>query len=414
VRHTTTVIIGAGQAGLAMSHCLSDVGIEHVVLERGKVAERWRRQSWDSLHLLTPNWMTRLPGFQYDGNERDGFMPAPALVTFLERYADSSRAPVVTDTTVHSVERWGDRFRVVTDSDRWSSESVVVATGYCELPAVPAASSALAPSITQIVPADYRRPEQLPAGGVFVVGASSTGVQLADEIQRSGRQVTVAVGRHTRLPRRYRGRDIFWWLDQLGFLSRTADSVHSIEMSRRQPSLQLVGRPDHSSLDLGTLHRGGVRLVGRLLEGDGHRVRLADDLRATTAAADIKMADILSRIDQHIEQTGADGPPPESFQPTRSLASDVPDRLDLKAEGINTVIWATGYRRAYPWLHVPAVLDSQGEIRHQNGFTPVFGLYVLGLNFQRRRNSSFIDGVGGDALIIAQQIARSNPSVRVA
>jgi putative flavoprotein involved in K+ transport len=414
VRHTTAVIIGAGQAGLAMSRCLSDLGIEHVVLERGKVAERWRRQSWDSLHLLTPNWMTRLPRFQYDGNDPDGFMSAPALVTFLERYANSSRAPVVTDTTVRSVERWGDRFRVVTDGDTWLSDSVVVATGYCELPAVPEASRALTASITQIVPADYRRPEQLPAGGVLVVGASSTGVQLADEIQSSGRQVSLAVGRHTRLPRRYRGRDIFWWLDQLGFLSRTADSVHSIEMSRRQPSLQLVGRPDQSSLDLGTLHRGGVRLVGRLLESDGHRVRLADDLRATTAAADIKMAEILSRIDQHIEQTGADGAPAESFQPTWSLATDVSDRLDLKAEGINTVIWATGYRRAYPWLHVPAVLDSVGEIRQQNGITPVFGLYVLGLNFQRRRNSSFIDGVGGDALVIAQQIARSKASLRVA
>ena len=321
---------------------------------------------------------------------------------------------MIADTTVRRVERWYDRFRVVTDSDTWLSDSVVVATGYCELPAVPGASSALAPSITQIVPADYRRPEQLPAGGVLVVGASSTGVQLADEIQSSGRQVTLAVGRHTRLPRRYRDRDIFWWLDQLGYLSRTADSVRSIERSRHQPSLQLVGRPEHSSLDLATLHESGVRLVGRLLEIDGHRVRLADDLRATTAAADIKMAEILSRIDQHIEQTGADGAPPESFQPTWPLATDVSDRLDLKAEGINTVIWATGYRRAYPWLNVPSALDSMGEIRHQNGITPVFGLYVLGLNFQRRRHSSFIDGVGGDALIIAQQIARSKPSVRVA
>ena len=200
---TTTVIIGAGQAGLAMSRCLSELDIEHVVLERGKLAQRWRSQSWDSLRLLTPNWMTRLPGFQYDGNDLDGFMSVPELIAFFERYANSSSAPVLTDTTVQSVERSGNGFRVATDRGVWSASSVVVATGYCDLPAVPAASRGMSPSVLQIVAPDYRRPEQLPEGGVLVVGASSTGVQLADEIQRSGRQVTLAVGRHTRLPRRH-------------------------------------------------------------------------------------------------------------------------------------------------------------------------------------------------------------------
>lgn len=412
--HTTTVIIGAGQAGLAMSRCLSDLGIDHIVLERGKLAERWRSQSWDSLRLLTPNWMTRLPGFQYDGEAPNGFMSVPELIAFLERYATSSRTSVLTDTTVLRVDRSGDRFRVVTDRGVWSTDSVVVATGHCDLPFVPAASRGLASSITQIVPADYRRPEHLPTGGVLVVGASSTGVQLADEIQRSGRQVTLAVGRHTRLPRGYRGHDILWWLDQLGVLSQQADAVHTIEVSRRQPSLQLVGRTDHSSLDLAILHEGGVRLVGRVLDVNGHRVRLADDLVATTAAADIKMAEILSRIDEFIVRTGVAATAPEPFHPTWPLATyDIPDVVDLKAERIGTVMWATGYRRAYPWLHVP-VLDPRGEITHERGTTPVSGLYVLGLNFQRRRNSSFIDGVGDDARVIAHHIAHSIARVRVA
>jgi len=413
VPHTTTVVIGAGQAGLAMSRCLSGLGVEHVVLERGELAQRWRTQSWDSLHLLTPNWMTRLPGFEYDGTDPDGFMSVPELIALFERYAAESRAPIVTGTTVERVERADGGFRVASNRGVWSSESVVIATGYCDRPAVPAASRRLAPSIAQIVPADYRRPDQLPAGNVLVVGASSTGVQIADEIQQSGRQVTLAVGRHTRLPRQYRGDDIMRWLDRLGVLSQPAEAVHDIETSRQQPSLQLVGRSDHSSLDLGMLHADGVRLVGRVRDIADHAISLAaDDLLTTMAAADIKMAEILMRIDQVITTNGLPATAPEPFRPTWPLA-DSPESLNLEAEGINTVIWATGYRRAYPWLRVP-VLDARGEIVHEGGITPAFGLYVLGMNFQRRRNSSFINGVGDDARVIAEQIAHSMARGRVA
>jgi putative flavoprotein involved in K+ transport len=411
--HATTVIIGGGQAGLAMSRCLSQLGIDHVVLERGRVAERWRSQSWDSLRLLTPNWMTRLPGFRYDGADPDGFMSIPEVVAMLEGYAASSRVPLLTGATVQSVERSGDMYRVATDRGVWSTESVVVATGYSQLPAVPAMSRSLAQSIAQVVPSDYCRPEQLPDGGVLIVGASSTGVQLADEIQRSGRQVTLAVGRHTRLPRHYRGRDILWWLDRLGTLTQPIEDVHSVDISRSQPSLQLVGRPDHSSLDLGMLHASGVRLVGRLRHIDGHHVALDDDLVATTAAADIKMAELLARIDRHVATTGVTVGEPTEYSPTWPLAAHSTESLDLKAEQIHSVVWATGYRRAYPWLRVP-VLDARGEVMHRNGVTPAPGLYVLGLNFQRRRNSTFIDGVGDDAWFIAREIARSAVRVRVA
>jgi putative flavoprotein involved in K+ transport len=413
VPRTTTLIIGAGQAGLAVSRCLSDLGLDHVVLERGKVAQRWRSQSWDSLHLLTPNWMTRLPSFQYDGNDPDGFMSVPELIAFFERYAASSAAPIVTDTAVESVERSANGFTVVTSGGTWSASSVVVATGYSNRPFVPSMSRRLAPSILQMPATDYRRPEQLPAAGVLVVGASATGVQLADEIHGSGRQVTLAVGRHTRLPRRYRGHDILWWLDQTGALSQSAEDVQNIEQSRHQPSLQLVGRPDHSSIDLSVLHERGVRLVGRIGDIDGRRVTLGDDLAATTAAADIKMAEILTRIDQFIDTVGIDAGAREPFTPTWPLAADAPARLDLELEGIETVIWATGYRRSYPWLHLP-VLDARGEIMHTGGITPEPGLYVLGLNFQCRRNSSFIDGVGHDACVVAHEIARSMARARVA
>jgi len=413
VPHITTVVIGAGQAGLAMSYCLSELLVDHVVIERGKVAQRWRSQSWDSLTLLTPNWMTRLPGFQYDGDDPDGFMSVSDLIGFFDRYAAVSRAPIVSDTSVIRVVRPGERFRVITDRGGWSADSVVIATGYCDLPAVPSASLGLSTSIAQLAPSNYRRPEQLPPGGVLIVGASATGVQLADEIQQSGRQVTLAVGRHLRLPRTYRGRDILWWLDRLGVLDKSVDAVHSIDVSRHQPSLQLVGRADRSSLDVGILQEHGVRLVGRVRDISGYQVRLADDLIASTAAADIKMAEILSRIDRHIAANELAADDPEPFRSTWPRTENSPERLDLKSEGIETVIWATGCRRAYPWLQIP-VLDRRGEIVHDGGFTPAFGLYVLGMNFQRRRNSSFIDGVGGDAWKIAEQIASSVAGVRVA
>lgn len=407
---TNTVIIGGGQAGLALSRCLSELGIDHVVMERGKLAQRWRSQSWDSLRLLTPNWMTRLPGFHYDGDEPDAFMSVGELIAMFERYAAMFRPPLLTQTAVHSVEARRSGFHVTSSSGTWLANSVVIATGSADLPFIPDISRGVRRSITQVAPAEYRRPEQLPPGGVLMVGASATGVQLADEIQRSGRQVTLAVGHHTRLPRRYRGRDILGWFDRAGILNRPVDpgTAH-----HRRPSFQLVGKADHTSMDLATLHESGVRLVGRVQEIDGTRVRISDDLAPTMAAADARMSDILRRIDEHIAATASGAPPAETFRPTWPLALDAPNALDLKNERINTVVWATGYRRAYPWLRLP-VLDARGEIAHVEGETRVPGLYVLGLNFQRRLNSGFIDGVGADARVIARSIARSVPGVRVA
>jgi putative flavoprotein involved in K+ transport len=405
VPHTSVVIIGAGQAGLAMSHCLSARHIDHVVLERGMVGERWRRHGWDSLRLLTPNWMTRLPGFSYDGDDPDGFMATGELVQLLEAYATASRVPVEDRTIVRRVEPWNGKFRVATNRGAWLTSAVVVATGYCDRPAIPGSSRRLAPSIQQLTPERYRNPEQLSRNGVLIVGASATGVQLAEEIQRSGRPVVLAVGRHTRLPRVYRGQDILWWLDRLGILSQDAASVHNIAISRRQPSLQLVGRPDHSTVDLAVLRARGVRLVGRLVGIDRSRIQFADDLISTTAAADIKMATVLIRIDDYIRRHGLEVEDAAPFVPSWSLNGRDTAEIDARHERIETVIWATGYRREYPWLRVP-VLNAHGEIAHTGGVTPYRGVYVLGMNFQRRRNSSFIDGVGSDAGYLAERIAR--------
>jgi putative flavoprotein involved in K+ transport len=405
MRRTEAIVIGGGQAGLAMSRCLGEAGLDHVVLERGRLAERWRSERWDSLRLLTPNWQSRLPGFRYDGADPDGYMSAAEVAGFLERYARSFGAPVEEATRVLAVESQGGLYRVTTDRDEWLAPSVVVATGHCDVPSVPRVARALHRDVRQVVPSRYRSAASLPEGGVLVVGASATGVQLADEIHASGRPVTLAVGRHTRLPRVYRGKDILWWLDGMGAFDESADEVYDVDVSRRQPSLQLVGRPDHATLDLPALQARGVRLAGRLARVEGSRVFFEDDLVAQTVAADARLARTIQRIDAFSASAGLDEvvAPPEPFHPF-FWPDDAPDAIDLRGEGIRTVVWATGFRRAYPWLKVP-VLDARGEIRHSGGVTPLPGLYVIGLFFLRRRKSSFIDGVGSDARELTAHLA---------
>lgn len=405
MNHADCVVIGAGQAGLAMSRCLTDRGVDHVVLERGRVAERWRSERWASLRLLTPNWQTRLPAYRYEGPDPDGYMTMAEVVGFLERYAESFAAPVRCGVEVTRVGRDGAGFRIETSSGAWRARSVVVATGYADRPSVPRLAADLPGWVTQVVPTGYRTADRLPAGGVLVVGASASGIQLADELHRAGRDVTIAVGHHTRLPRRYRGRDILWWLDRMGVFDETVDKVYDVEISRDQPSLQLIGAPDRRTLDLAGLRARGVRVVGRLVGLDGSLARFDDDLVATTAAADIKLASLLQRIDRFVESHGLEAAPAEAFAPHCLGFAEAETELDLERAGIRIVLWATGFRREYRWLQVP-VLDERGEIRHDGGLTPVPGVYVIGLHFLRRRNSSFIDGVGADALALSTHLTQ--------
>jgi putative flavoprotein involved in K+ transport len=405
--HTTdVVIIGAGQAGLATSACLSRRGIEHVVLDRGRVAERWRSERWDSLRLLTPRWQSRLPGYAYQGPSPDGFMAMSEVIELFERYAIESRAPIQPHTRVLSLQRFGAGYRARTDRDDLFAKEIVVATGYCDKPAIPHAAAALRATLCQLTPSSYRNPAALPDGGVLVVGASSSGAQIADELAQSGRRVCLAVGRHIRLPRRYRGADIMWWLDRIGSLDETRRDVVDLAASLRQPSLQLVGSEPARELDLGTLQRRGVQLCGRLLSASGASVELGEDLEHNVRAADTKLARLLDRIDCHAfaepaSATAADSARPAPIDAARLAA---PRRLSLLAEGITSVIWATGYERDYGWLRVP-IFDARGEIAHVRGVTPAPGLYAMGLRFQHTRKSSFIDGVAADAEHIAHHIA---------
>ncbi len=413
MKRTDTIIIGGGQAGLVMSHSLAGRGIDHVILERGRVAERWHSERWDSLRMLTPRWQSRLPGWSYRGPDPDGFMSKQEVITYLDDYARSFTAPVHTGVTVDAVERDPAGFRVQTDAGVWRAPNVVVATGHCDRPHVPPMAAALAPRISQVAPSRYRRPEYLRHGGVLVVGASATGVQLAAEIARSGRPVTLAAGRHTRLPRRYRGRDIMAWFDAMGVLREGTGQAWDIEASRRQPSLQLVGSDDHRSLDLGVLQELGVRVAGRMIGAFGHRVYLADDLAESVHRAEMKMHEQLDRVDRYVTDHGLESVVAAPERPSRVRVPDAPRVLDLAADGIQTVVWATGYRREYPWLRVP-VLDARGEIRHEGGITSEPGLYALGLFYMRRRNSSFLDGVGADAADLADHIVQRLAHKRLA
>jgi putative flavoprotein involved in K+ transport len=403
---TNTIIIGGGQAGLAMSRCLADRGIDHVVFERGRVGQRWRSERWDSLRLLTPNWQLRLPGYSYQGSDPTGYMTMGELIDYLEGYARSFSAPVQDETSVLSVRRWDGGYKIITNRGPWCASNVVIATGYCDIPRVPGFGAALSADIEQVVPSRYRNPGQLPDGGVLVVGASATGVQLADEIHRSGRQVTLAVGAHTRLPRLYRGRDIMGWLDAMGTLDQRTEDVRNLQRSRKQPSLQLVGRPDHSTLDLGVLQRAGVKLVGRAFGAAGDQVGFADNLAEVVGRADRKLDRLLARVDSFIGDHDLSGQVETAPAIERIAVSSSPTALDLRAQGIRTVVWATGFRRSYPWLRVP-VLDRRGELLHRGGVTPSPGLYALGLNFMRRRKSTYIDGVGSDAEELATHLANT-------
>ena len=399
---TTAVVVGAGQAGLAMSRRLTERSIDHIVLERGEVANSWRTQRWPTLRLLTPNWQTRLPGHDYAGDQPEGYMPLAEVVATLTRYARLVDAPVRTATTVHTLRTAPQGFQIHTNDDVLHARAVVLATGACNLPAIPGIADAVPPSVTTLTPLTYHDPSQLPDGGVLVVGASATGVQLAGEIHRSGRPVTLAVGEHVRLPRTYRGRDIFWWLQATGLLAERYDQIDDLTRARHLPSPQLTGTPGAITTDLNTLTALGIRIVGRLGRIAGGIAQFSGSLPNTCALADLKMNRFLTRANEWATASDLDDelPPPHRFAPTR-VDPHSPLELDLRSGEISTVLWATGFRPDHSWLDIP-VCDRTGHIRHDGGVvTGAPGLYILGLPVLRTRASTYIHGAGPDSEALA-------------
>ena len=381
-----------------MSRCLCERSIDHVVLERGEVAHTWRTERWDSLRLLTPNWQSRLPGFSYNGDDPDGYRTVAEVVEFIASYAKAISAPVLTHTTVTSVRSTETGYLVRTDQGDWLCRAVVVASGACNVADVPSFANRVPPSVMQLTAQDYRNPEQLADGGVLVVGASSSGTQIANEIHRSGRPVILSVGEHIRAPRVYRGKDLEWWMDAAGVLDERYDEVDDIVRARRVASLQLAGTPDRSTLDINALTEIGVKLVGRIggISENG-KAQFSGSLRNMCALSDLKMGRLLDRIDEWAQRNGFDARanPPHRLPPTR-VEPAPPLGMDLASGEIKAIIWATGYRPDYSWLEEP-VLDRKGRLQHDGGVVSSPGMYLMGTQFMRRRKSALIDGAGDDA-----------------
>ena len=382
---------------MAASHFLTERSLDHIVLERGEIANSWRHERWDSLRLLTPNWQSRLPGMPYEGTDPDGYMTSPEVADLIGRYAARIQAPVRTSTSVTSVRVADGGYRITTSHGELESRAVVLASGACNRPTVPALADHVPAEVDQLTPFEYVNPGRLADGGVLVVGASATGVQLAAELRASGRPVILSIGEHVRLPRIYRGRDVLWWMDACGLWDERYDEVEDLERARRLPSPQLVGTPGRTTLDLNALAAMGVELVGRLATVRDGRALLSGGLRNVVALADLKLERLLDRFDEWalVEARDHELDAPERFPPTRLPSSPRLD-LDLRSGEIKTILWATGFRPDYSWLEIP-VVDSKGRLRHDGGIVDRSGLYALGLPVLRRRRSTFISGIEDDA-----------------
>jgi putative flavoprotein involved in K+ transport len=383
------------------------------VLERGEVANSWRRERWESLRLLTPNWQTRLPGMSYDGPDPDGYMTATEVAGLIDRFAERVGARVRTGTNVSSVRRTDAGYRLETNRGEIRARAVVIASGACNLPAVPGLAGAVPANVEQLTPFDYRDAAQLRDGGVLVVGASATGVQLAAELRRSGRPVSLSVGEHVRLPRTYRGRDVLWWMDASGVWDQRHDEVEDLKRARRLPSPQLVGTPERTTLDLNALSGMGIELVGRLAAIRDGCALFSGGLKNVCSLADLKLVRLLDLFDEWARAERLDDglEVPERYEPTR-VPQSARLKLDLRTGEIRTILWATGFRPDYRWLDLP-VLDAKGHLRHDGGVvvdSP--GLYALGLPVLRRRKSTFIHGIEDDAREVIDHLAGSLGSRR--
>jgi putative flavoprotein involved in K+ transport len=389
-----TVVIGAGQAGLATSYFLTARGREHVVLERGRVGETWRSERWDGFFLNTPNWTLQLPGYGYSGADPDGFAPLAEVVEYVEGYARSFGAPVREGVVVTAVRPREDGFLVEASGDEIEARNVVLATGAFQRPTPPAPGAETATDVLQLHTSAYRRPEQLPAGGVLVVGSGQSGCQITDELREAGRQVWLSVGRCPWFPRRHRGRDILHWTQAMGILDETVDQLPA-------PEARLVCNPPVSGNDGGHdchprwLSQRGVHLVGRVARIERSTAFFEHGLEESLTFGDAFAAELLQAIDGYVASAGLDAPPAHRA-PEMVVPEEETESLDLAAEGITSILWASGFRPDYSWIDL-ALTDAQGWAVQERGVTAHPGLYVVGLNWLYKRKSALLCGVGEDA-----------------
>jgi len=392
-------VVGAGQAGLATSYHLTRANVDHVVLEAGRAGETWRSRRWDSFCLVTPNWTVNLPGAPYDGPDPDGFIHRDVLVARLDRWAGSFHAPVKERCAVSTLDQDGDGFVLATSAGKLRARTVVVATGGYQRPHRPANADQVPGTVTQLLAEEYRNPSRLPDGAVLIVGSGQTGCQLAEELHEAGRRVILSCGRAPWGPRRFGGHDLFWWVVEAGWWQRTLRDLPS-PAARLFSNPLTTGHGGGHDLHLRTLHALGVELVGRYMGAEDGTAHFTDDLAQIVAAGDTMTLVFKKAFDGYCDRIGLPIPweMPAPFEGRSRTA------LDLAREGVTTVIWTTGFRPDYGWLHFD-VFDGMGFPVQTDGRSDVPGLYFMGVHFQRKGQSAVLYGVGEDAEVVTQHIA---------
>ncbi len=401
-----TVIIGGGQAGLSTSYHLAERGCEHLVLEQAALpGSAWRDGRWDSFTLVTPNWSFRLPGSEYQGAAPSGFMPRDEIVATFQHYVKRFDLPVQYGTRVTSVEWAGERegYAVTALNTRFSARNVVVATGPFQAPKVPAFSSDVSGTVTQVHSSQYRNPDSIPEGAVLVVGSAQSGCQIADELYRRGRKVYLCVGSAGRVPRRYRGKDIVDWMNLRGLFDLTVDSLPT-RRARYAANPHVTGRDGGRTLNLHQFARDGVVLLGHLIGADEDTLRLAPDLHASLAKVDAFEAEMVDMVDAYIAEKSLDAPVESLPQLDDGYRAEEITEVRLRAAGIKTIIWAMGYSADYRFVKLP-IFDDDGYPQQERGVTAQRGLYFIGLPWMHTRKSSLLMGVGEDAAYLASSIA---------
>ncbi|MFG3288976.1 MSMEG_0569 family flavin-dependent oxidoreductase [Streptomyces sp. NPDC048179] len=399
-------VIGGGQAGLSVSHCLRERGVDHVVIEAHRVGHEWRERRWDSFCLVTPNWQCRLPGHPYTGSDPDGFMVRDDIVRYLEEYVAAFRPPLVEGVSVTRLRRSARGvFEVTTTAGEFTAEQVVVATGPYHTPKLPRMAERLPAAIEQFHSSGYRNPDRLPDGAVLVVGTGQSGCQIAEDLHLAGRQVHLAVGSAPRVARFYRGRDCVAWLDDMGHYTKNIDGFDDADAVRLRVNHYVTGRDGGRDIDLRAFARDGMRLYGRLTEVEGPVLEFADDLKTNLDHADGVAESIKDAIDAHIEAAGIPAPTEARYRPVWQ-PDDQPGVLDLTEAGVTSVVWATGFARDHRWIEIPA-FDGRGYPMHRRGVGSVPGLYFLGLPWQYTWGSGRFEAVGRDAEFLADHIDAS-------
>jgi putative flavoprotein involved in K+ transport len=391
-------IVGAGQAGLATSWYLKQAGVEHVILEAGRVAETWRSRRWNSFCLVTPNWTVRLPGAEYRGAHPDGYMGRVELVEHFQDWADSFAAPLKASCPVSALEVDGEGFALELPSGKLAARNVVVASGGYQRAYKPPKAELIPGRVTQLVAEEFRNEEALPEGAVLIIGSGQTGCQLAEELHQAGREVFLACGRAPWVPRRMGGHDAVWWIVESGFWNRTLAQLPS-PGARLLSNPLTTGHDGGHDLHLRTLRAMGVELVGRFAGADERKVHFADDLAQSMRAGDDLSRTFMGWIGAFCEKRALDVP----WEVPASLDIAGRTELDLDAEGVTTVIWTAGFRPDYGWVRIP-VFDEMGFPIQTDGRCAVPGLYFMGVHFQRKAQSAVLYGVGEDAEQVANHI----------